>query len=134
MASLATLGGPLIVQPTDVVDAYLDAIDRHDYEMARGYLADVGFVYESPIAHFDSADAFMEYSAMNMGILQRVERVKAFVDGQDVCNILIMHIQLSSKERVKVVNWAQVEQGRIRRIEVVFDARIYQNLFLSPDG
>lgn len=122
------------MQPKDVVDAYLDAIDRHHYEAARGYLANVGFVYESPIACFDSADAFMEYSAMNMGILQRVERVKAFVDGQDVCNILIMHIQLSSKERVKVVNWARVEQGRIQRIEVVFDARIYQNLFLSPDG
>jgi limonene-1,2-epoxide hydrolase len=121
------------VQPKDVVDAYLDAINAHDYEAARRYLADTGFVYQSPIARFDSADAFMEHFAMTMGILQRIERVKTFVDGPDVCSILIVHIQLSSKEQIRFVNWARVENGRIQAIEAVFDARIYQTLFLPPD-
>ena len=122
------------MQPKDVVDAYLDAINAHDYEAARRYLADTGFVYQSPIARFDSADACMEHFAMAMGILQRIERVKTFVDGPDVCSILIVHIQLSSKEQIRFVNWARVVNGRIQSIEAVFDARIYQTLFLPPDG
>jgi hypothetical protein len=122
------------VQPKEIVDAYLDAIASHDYEGARRYLADAGFTYESPIACFDSADAFMEYSALNMGILQGVERVKTFVDGPDVCSFLVMRIQISDKQRVKLVNWSHVERGRIRRMEVLFDARIYQILFPAGDS
>lgn len=122
------------MQPKEIVDAYLDAIASHDYEGARRYLADAGFTYESPIACFDSADAFMEYSALNMGILQGVERVKTFVDGPDVCSFLVMRIQISDKQRVKLVNWSHVERGRIRRMEVLFDARIYQILFPAGDS
>lgn len=121
------------MQPQEIVAAYLDAIASHDYEGARRYLADSGFSYESPIARFDSADAFMEYSAMTMGILQGVERVKTFADGPDVCNFLILHIQVSDKEQVKLVTWSRVEQGRIRRMETLFDARIYQTLFELGD-
>jgi len=118
-----------MVQPQEIVEAYLDAIARHDVDAARGYLADIGFRYESPLAAFDSADAFMEYNALNMGILQGIERVKTFVDGPDVCTLLVLSIQISEKERVKAVNWCQVEGGRIRRMEVLFDTRIYQTLF-----
>jgi hypothetical protein len=126
-------GQAISVQPEEIVDAYLNAVACHDYDGARGYLADTGFSFESPIAHFDSADAFMEYNAMNMGIFQRFERVKTFVDGPDVCSFLIVHIQISDKERVKLVNWTRVEDGRIRRMEVLFDASIYQTLFLPPE-
>jgi hypothetical protein len=122
------------VQPKETFDAYLDAMARHDYEGARGCLADTGFSYESPIARFDSADAFMEYSALNMGILQGIERLRTFVDGQDVCAFLIMHIQISEKEQVKTATWARVEGGRIRRIEVLFDTRIYQTLFMPGEA
>jgi hypothetical protein len=122
------------VQPKETFDAYLDAMARHDYEGARGYLADTGFSYESPIASFESADAFMEFSALNMGILLGIDRLKTFVDGPDVCSFLVMHIQISDKEQVKAVTWARVEGGRIRRMEVLFDTRIYQTLFLSGEA
>jgi hypothetical protein len=122
------------VQPNDIVDAYLDAIARHDYDGARRYLADTDFSYESPVRCFDSADAFMEHSALTMGILQGIERVKTFVDGPDVCSFLILRIQISDKQRVKLVTWSRVEQGRIRRMEVLFDTRIYQTLFPPEDS
>jgi len=122
------------VQPRDIVEAYLDAIARHDIDAARGHLADTGFHYESPLASFDSADAFMEYNALNMGILQGVERIKTFVDGSDVCTFLVLTIQISEKERVKVVNWCRVEDGRVVRMEVVFDTRLYHTLFEPGDG
>jgi hypothetical protein len=121
------------VLPQETVDAYLDAIARHDVDAARGYLADTGFRYESPLAEFDSADAFMEYNALNMGILQGVERIKTFVDGPDVCTFLVLTIQISEKERVKAVNWCRVEGGRIVRMDVMFDTRIYHALFEPGD-
>jgi hypothetical protein len=122
------------VLPQEIVEAYLDAIARHDIDAARSYLADTGFSYESPLATFDSADTLMEYNALNMGILQGIERIKTFVDGPNVCVLLILNIQISEKERVKAVNWCQVEGGRIRRMEVLFDTRIYHTLFEPGDG
>ncbi len=128
------MGQTAIVQPREIVDAYLDAIARHDIDTARGYLADSGFHYESPLESFDSADAFMEYNALRMGILQGVERIKVFVDGPDVCTFLVLTIQISEKERVKVVNWCRVEEGRVVRMDVLFDTRIYHTLFEPDDG
>jgi hypothetical protein len=128
------LGQAAIVQPREIVEVYLDAIARHDIDAARRYLADSGFHYESPLASFDSADAFMEYNALTMGILQGVERIKTFVDGPDVCTFLVLTIQISQKERVKVVNWCRVEGGRIVRMDALFDTRIYHTLFEPGDG
>ncbi|HSQ07299.1 MAG TPA: hypothetical protein VLM84_06355, partial [Chromatiaceae bacterium] len=69
-----------------------------------------------------------------MGILQGIERLKTFVDGPDVCSFLVLRIQISDKQRVKLVTWSHVEQGRIRRMEVLFDTRIYQTLFPAEDS
>ncbi len=128
------MGQTAIVQPREIVDAYLDAIARHDIDTARGYLADRGFHYESPLRASTSADAFMEYNALRMGILQGVERIKVFVDGPDVCTFLVRPSRFLEKERVKVVNWCRVEEGRVVRMDVPFDTRIYHTLFEPDDG
>lgn len=116
-----------------VVEAYLDALNRFDYERARTFLADSGFESLSPISRFDSADAFIQYSALIGGIVLSIERRKVFVDGPDVCHILTFRIQISEKLSVNVAHWARVEADRIRRIETIFDATAYRQLFPSPD-
>jgi len=115
--------------PLEVVDAYLDAIAAHDDEGARACLSDGDFAFQSPIASFASADELMLHTALSAGILQRIERVKVFVDGVDVCHFLDMVVQISEKQSVRVAHWARVRDGRIVRIEAVFDASLYRTLF-----
>jgi limonene-1,2-epoxide hydrolase len=118
--------------PREVVEAYLDALAAHDYEGARGCLSDGEFAYQSPISSFDSADELMLHTALSAGILQRIERVKVFTDGADVCHFLDMVVQISERQSVRVAHWARVCGGRIVRIEAVFDASIYRTLFEPP--
>ena len=118
--------------PLCVVEAFLAARDAFDFERARMLLADQGFSFRSPIAAFDSADQFIQYGANASAIVQSVQVRKVFVDGPDVCHFLTYRIQISEKVSVDAVQWAHVEDGRIRRIEVLFDASVYRDLFPEP--
>jgi hypothetical protein len=115
--------------PRSLVDAYLDALAAHDYDRARAYLADEGFHYESPIASFSDADDFIRHMSFTGGITLDIARRKVFTDGADVCHLLLYGFQISEKETAKVAQWAHVEKGRIRWIEILYDASGYHQLF-----
>lgn len=114
-----------------LVDEFLDSIESHDFERARRFLADEGFQYESPLSRFASADDFIQHLSLMGGILHRIERLKVFVDGRDLCHFLVFVTQLSTKESMKAVLWTQVSGGRIQRIEVLFDTHWYRRMFES---
>lgn len=117
------------MNPKAVVNAYLQALQERDYERARTYLADSGFHYSSPIGTLDSADALVNQSFMSSSIVHSFRVRKVFVDGQDVCHFLVFNVQLSEKFAVDLVQWSTVEDGRIARIEVIFDAHPYRLMF-----
>jgi hypothetical protein len=115
--------------PRALTDAFVAACAAFDFEQARSLLADSGFEYSSPIHHFDDADAFIEHLTLTGGIVHSMTVRKVFVDGPDVCHFLTYRLQISDKLSVDVVQWAQVHGERIQRIEAVFDASEYHNLF-----
>ena len=110
------------------------AVAAFDFERARALLADRGFQFRSPIARFDSADQMIQYRSHTDGIIQSVEVRKVFVDGPDVCHILRYRVQLSEKLSIDAVQWAHVEGDRIQRMETLFDASSYRELFPVPPG
>ena len=112
-----------------LVDEFLDHVGSHEYERARVLLADEGFEFESPISRFSSADDFIQHMSLLGGIVHRIERRKVFIDGQDVCHFLVYVTQLSDKESTKVVQWARVADGRIQRIETLYDTHWYREMF-----
>ena len=116
-----------------LVDAYLDAIAAHDTDAVRALISAPGFRYESPIARFDDTDAFVQFVAMSTGILQRIERRHRFVDGDDICHWLVFVTQLSERIATPAVQWAQVRDGRIASIELMFDPYRYRLLFDVDD-
>lgn len=122
----------LSAAPLSVLEAFFAALRAYDFERMRVLLADQGFSFRSPIAAFDSADLFVQYSAHASGIIRSVEVRKVFVDGPDVCHFLTFRIQISEKQSINVVQWSHVENGRVQRIETVFDASVYRELFPSP--
>jgi limonene-1,2-epoxide hydrolase len=117
------------VDPTALVEAYLDALVARDDERIRAMLSHQGFHYESPIASCDGADDYLQYLMMTAGIVRRIERLRAFADGGDVCHWLRVETQLSERVSTKMVQWAKVADGRITSIEMLFDPYRYRMLF-----
>jgi ketosteroid isomerase-like protein len=124
----------LCADPLSVVEAYFAALSAYDFGRMRALLADRGFSFHSPIATFDSADLFIQYSAHMGGIIQSLKVRKVFVDGPDVCQFLTYRIQISEKRTVDVAQWSHVEDGRILRIESLYDASIYREMFPVAGG
>ena len=113
----------------ELVERYIDAVARFDYATARACLADEDFTYSGPISTFRSADALVQYLQLVTPIVQRIEIQKAFEAGNDVAHFLVVGTQLSEKLAVHVAQWAHVRDGRIDRLELVFDAHWYRSLF-----
>lgn len=120
---------PLEPDPLSVVTDYLAALAAFDYDRARACLADEGFEYTSPIHRFQSADAFIGHIMGVGGIVHSSQTRKVFVDGEDLCHILTYRIQISEKQDVAAALWTRVQGGRIVRIEAIFDASLYRELF-----
>jgi hypothetical protein len=113
---------------TALVEEYLDALVAHDHDRIR-FLLGEGFHYESPIARCDGVDDYLQYLMMTAGILRRIERLRAFADGGDVCHWLRVETQLSERVSTKMVQWTKVANGHITAIDVLFDPHRYRMLF-----
>ena len=115
--------------PQHIVHEYLKAIEKRDFEHARLFLSDTQFSYQSPIARFDDADKFIADATLIGTIIERVERRKTFVDGNEVCDILNFVVRISEQIITPVVQWTKVENNRIVFIESFFDAYEYKRMF-----
>lgn len=115
--------------PVAVVNAYIDALEARDFDLARQYLSDTGFHYRSPVTETGSADNFNLIISRIGPILECIRRRKVFTKGDEVC--VIMHI-ITSMEHLKevpVVQVCRVVDGRITEMEVFFDASEYNKMF-----
>lgn len=79
---------------------------------------------------FDSADAMMAHFELVSPIMQHIKKRKAFVDDSEVCHILVVTAQISEKHATTVAQWAQVGDGKITRLELIFDAHEYKKLLV----
>ena len=111
------------------IDAYLDALGRGDLAGARACLADSGFSFTAPIGTYADADTFVNRVWGVLGILEGIDRRRRFIDGRDVMDVLVFRTRFDDAERTDIVQWAQVEGGRIQRLELFFDAHDYKSMF-----
>lgn len=115
-------------EPAQIVENYLNAIEQGDFDHARACLSDK-FNYKGPTASFNDPESFIE-NIWHVGqILHHIEIRKTFVDGNEVCTIMDFHVHFDEPKSVPVVQWAKIEDGKIRTIEVFFDATEYMAMF-----
>jgi ketosteroid isomerase-like protein len=113
----------------EIVTAYLEALEDRDFERLRTFLSDTGFSYRSPVSVADNADDYIIIISRVGPILESIERVRTFVDGDDVCSILKFRTTMESLKEVPVVQLASVANGKIVAMEVFFDASEYNKMF-----
>jgi limonene-1,2-epoxide hydrolase len=112
-----------------IVTACLDALEARDFEQLRTYLSDTRFSYRSPVSATDDADTFINLVSRVGPILESIERIRTFVDGNDVCSILKLRTTMEALKEVPVVQLTTVAEGKIVAMEVFFDASEYNKMF-----
>ena len=117
------------LSPGSIVTAFIDAIEARDFERARTFLSDTQFSYRSPVSRADNADTFISIVSRVGPILEKIERRKTFIDGNDVCSILNYSTTMEAMQEVPVVQLATVVAGKITVLETFFDASEYNKMF-----
>lgn len=106
--------------PADTMTAYFDAWRRHDAESLRDVLAD-DVVFDGPLAHVEGLEDNLASLHGLLGIVTDVVARHVFVDGPDVCTVYDLHT--TAADPILTVNWARVQDGRVRTLRAVFDPR-----------
>jgi hypothetical protein len=120
-----------MLTPQQTVAAYLQAIADRDLEQARQYLADARFRYHSPIGSFDNADRLIESLFGVPPILEQLTLRKCLSAGEEVIGILDVRVTMQNYATHAIAFWCQVQDGRIRNMEVIFDASEYRRMFAN---
>jgi SnoaL-like domain len=108
---------------TDAVAAaatYFDAWQARDFTRLRSVLAD-DVDFAGPLGKVKGGDGCLRGLRGMAQIMTGLEVRKVFQDGPDV--LTWFDLSTSVAETVPVANWMRVEDGKITRIRVAFDAR-----------
>lgn len=102
------------------VATYFESWRAKDFETFRSVLAD-DVVFDGPLAHLEGADEVRRGMEGLGQITTDVVVRKIFSDGKDVLTWFDLHTSVAPP--ISVANWSHVEDGRITKIQVVFDPR-----------
>ena len=120
-------------RPEDVVNTLLDAFEARDFERVRSCLSDTEFTYSSPIESMTNADNFIASISRVGPILERIERIKTFVKGNDVCSLLRVYTTMDTLDATTVVQVSTVVDGKVTAIESIFDATEYNKMIVPNE-
>jgi hypothetical protein len=106
----------------DIVMGFEKALGEKDYAAARALLAD-DLSFQGPIDTFHDADAYITALKRLGAMVDRVEVLMVLAEGHDVAVFCNLAMKPPAPASVFVGEWHHVEQGRIKTVRVVFDAR-----------
>ncbi len=99
---------------------YFDAWQARDFSKLRTVLAD-DVDFAGPLGQVKGGDECLRGLQGMAQIMTGIEVRKVFRDGPDV--LTWFDLSTSVADTVPVANWMHVEDGKIARIRVTFDAR-----------
>ena len=105
---------------TAVAATYFDAWQARDFARLRSVLAD-DVDFAGPLARVRGGDDCLRGLRSMAQITIGLQVRKVFHDGPDV--LTWFDLATSVADTVPVANWMHVEDGKITRIKVAFDAR-----------
>lgn len=115
--------------PKELVKAYLEAIGKCDFELARTYLVDRGFSYTSPTLNSYDADCFIEQISHIGPILQRLDIRRLFSSGLEVIAITDTLTAIEGYVTHTAAILFRIENEKIKSMEGIFDASEYHRMF-----
>jgi hypothetical protein len=104
-----------------IAASYYEAWREHKGDMSAVPLAD-DFRFTGPVASFDSADAYRAMAAEAGQAVTSFEVRRQFVDGGTVCSIIDWDMAMPGLGRMTSAELLEIEDGRIVRGELIYDA------------
>lgn len=115
-------------QPDQIVDQYLDAFYRGDFETARTLLAD-DLSFTGPFVQVDGADRFVASAEGLRRIVRGHRTVRRWHDGDEVSTLYEMKLETPvGKGSVLVSEWNIVREGEVAMATLVFDTAEFKRL------
>ena len=110
----------------DVILSYHKAMQSGNYSGARQLLHD-NLEFQGPIETFHKADDYIHALQKLSAIVDHIDILKVFEDGNDVC--LLCDLVTKTLGTSFVVEWYKVKEGKIASVRAVFDARPFAAMF-----
>lgn len=106
--------------PATVVAAYFDAWKSNDVERVRPLLHDE-VAFDGTLGSTRGVEETIAGLGRMFAMTEQVEVLHRWVDGSDV--LTWFELRTKTAGPLPIVNWSQIEAGRITRIGVTFDPR-----------
>ncbi len=116
-----------MAEAVDIVQAFMRTLGEGDFTTARRYLAD-DLVFQGPFDTFHRPEPYLESLEKLHHAIERVDVIKLFVDGDDVCQLYDI-VTKTPAVTAFIAEWFQVRAGKISAIRVTFDARPFAAMF-----
>ena len=113
-------------KPKETVLAFQKAIEKKDFTAARKLVHD-NLEFRGPLDTFHKADDYLHTIQKLSSIVEGVEILKVFEDGNDVG--LFCDLTTKVVGTAFVAEWYKVSDGKIMSVRVVFDARPFAAMF-----
>jgi hypothetical protein len=117
----------------DIILAYVKAIEAQDFRIARAMLSDRNFLYVGPNMQFSDPDEMLTFMFSMAPILKDIDTRRIIGEGNEVCMMVDYKTFFEPIGDVRVALWAQIEAGKIQRLEVFYNAAVVENM-LAVDG
>lgn len=115
----------------EIVLDFQRAIGRKDFQAARKLLND-NMEFRGPIDTFHNADDYLHAIQKLSAIVEGVDILKVFEDGNDVS--LFCDLKTKTVGTSFVAEWYKVSDGKIASVRVAFDARPFAAMFTRGAG
>ncbi len=119
--------GQTMDSPSAVALKYFDHWSRKDYEGSAVYL-DENLSFNGPIDTFNNAKDYLNAISRLGQIVTEVRKQKTFIDGKDVC-IVYELVTDTPAGTVPCAEWIHADHGKVKSIQVFFDARPFAAMF-----
>ena len=113
-------------KPQETVLAFQKAVGQKDFATARKLLQD-NLEFRGPIDTFHKADDYLHAIQKLSAIVEDVDILKVFEDGNDVS--LFCDLKTKAFGTTFVAEWYKMKDGKIASVRVVFDARPFAAMF-----
>jgi ketosteroid isomerase-like protein len=112
-----TLGS---MTPIETMRGYFETWNAHDFDAFQAQLAE-DMTFAGPLGTADGpAEARRGIEGLSRTVA-RAEVLAMTADGEDVITWFELHT--TAGDRVPVASWAEVRDGRVRRVRATFDPR-----------
>ena len=121
-----------MANPLNVIQQFQQAIGKGDFTAARHLLHD-NLSFRGPIDTFHKPEPYLEALKKLQPITQRIDILKMFADGNDVC-VLYDMVTNTPISTAFICEWYQVKGDKISSVRIVFDARPFVAMFGKQTG